>query len=415
MKIGHVVQKYGIPVNRLYFYINNGLLVPPKRNNQYIFDEHTIEELEWIIELKEMQFPLKTIHRLLSLRRISNYCSEEDQIELRNIYLEHSKSLLQKEKDFCSARQKVLQQLSVREKRTERVSQTGVPVDMLNLLCCPGCGGELVLENVTMNQKYIFQAVLHCSCGYSAMIQDGILQTPYKNQSLYDKPDINRELYRDLPSMTLSLFERSYRWLEEQIRRIPHGNVWLECYVNAWFFFHNHLELLNKEDSLIVLDKFPETISAYKAVIERQGTPCNILYISDASGTPPLRHNIIDCNMDFFASNEHNFYADNFFLSQLCPYLKKNCQAYGVYFFFQNGTRSMKKLQHDYPETFEENFNIRWFLQNLEKYFQLCDTDDCGFSLDSGENLGLGFHCPGEELHLQPYAAKLRAKEKNLI
>ena len=42
MKIGQVVQRYGIPVNTLYFYINNGLLVPPRRNSQYVFDAHTL-------------------------------------------------------------------------------------------------------------------------------------------------------------------------------------------------------------------------------------------------------------------------------------------------------------------------------------------------------------------------------------
>ena len=38
MKIGSVVRKYNIPVNRIYFYINNGLLVPSRHNNQYDFD-----------------------------------------------------------------------------------------------------------------------------------------------------------------------------------------------------------------------------------------------------------------------------------------------------------------------------------------------------------------------------------------
>ena len=72
----------------------------------------------------------------------------------------------------------------------------------------------------------------------------------------------------------------------------------------------------------------------------------------------------------------------------------------------------MNKLLHDYPEASRDNFNVRWFLQNLERDFQLRDTDDCGFSLDSGDNLGLGFHVRGEELHLQPYDAGLRTQEK---
>ena len=89
MKIGEVVKKYGISVNSLYFYINKGLLVPPRRNGQYQFDTKTLKELEWVLALKKMEFSLKTIHRLLSLRRISNFASLDDREEFRKIYKEH--------------------------------------------------------------------------------------------------------------------------------------------------------------------------------------------------------------------------------------------------------------------------------------------------------------------------------------
>ncbi len=97
--------------------------------------------------------------------------------------------------------------------------------------------------------------------------------------------------------------------------------------MNAWFFFHNHLELLDRRDRLIVIDKFPETLLAYKAIIERQGLPCDVLYISDCSSAPPLRENIIDCVMDFFAVNEHNFYHGDFYLNQLLPYLRRSASC----------------------------------------------------------------------------------------
>ena len=146
-----------------------------------------------------------------------------------------------------------------------------------------------------MNQRYVFQGELNCSCGYSAAIREGILHTGNVNTSPYDKPDTTRELYRDLPSLTLSLFEQSYRWLERCISSTAsHGKVWLEGYVNAWFFFHNHLSLLNSEDSLIVLDKFPETLAAYKEVIENQGSTCDILYLSLIHIF--LRHRVLHTN-----------------------------------------------------------------------------------------------------------------------
>ncbi len=224
MKIGQVVQRYGIPVNTLYFYINNGLLVPPRRNSQYVFDPHTLEELEWLLELKELEFPLKTIHRLLSLRRISNFCSEEDREELRAIFQEQAEELKRREAHISTARRRVGRKLFELERQPAAGIRTGVPVSMLGLLCCPNCRGELMLEGASMSQTYVFQATLRCTCGYSAAIRDGILQTKNVNTSLYDKPDTTREMYRDLPSMTLSLYERSYHWLEEHIKRkVTHG------------------------------------------------------------------------------------------------------------------------------------------------------------------------------------------------
>lgn len=414
MKIGEVVNKYQISVNNLYFYINNGLLVPPRRGSQYDFDKRTIEDLEKILELKQMEFPLKTIHRILSLRRISNYSSPEDWEELVSLYRAQESALLTRERTIASARQRLAGALAQMDASASMqfggaLPQTGVPLDMLPLICCPHCKKELLMEGIVMNSHYIFQASLRCDCGYQARIQDGILKTDHKNTSLHDKPDVNRELYKDLPDRTLSLFERSYHWMEERIRRsVRPGQIWMENYPNAWFFFHNHLELLGREDSLIVIDKFPETLESYKELIDRQGPPCNILYIADASETPPLREACVDCSMDFFASNEYNFYRTGFYLSTLKPYLRADARLFGVYFFFRHGKKTLQNLFRDYPESAPESFNERWFLRELRENFTILETDDCGSSDNSGKNLGLGFHEPGEELHLQAYAAQRR-------
>lgn len=265
------------------------------------------------------------------------------------------------------------------------------------------------MDHVTMSQRYIFQAELSCGCGYRAAIRDGVLETEHRNTSPYDKPDTTRELYRDLPSSTLSLFERSYRWLEGRIAPGPSGGrVWFEGYVTAWFFLHNHLELLRPNDLLIVMDKFPETLRAYKQVLEEQKCPCPVLYLADASTTPPLRRGVIHCCMDFFATNEHSFWDEGCYLAQMKPYFHPDCQFYGVYFSFHNGPKSMARYLRDYPGSSPHNFHWSWFLRAMEPDFVLRETEDCGCSLDSGTNLGLGFHIPGEELHLQAYWGILR-------
>ena len=56
MRIGKVSEKYHISVDNIYYYINYGLLVPPKPRGQYVFDEQTVRDLEWILGLKELDF-----------------------------------------------------------------------------------------------------------------------------------------------------------------------------------------------------------------------------------------------------------------------------------------------------------------------------------------------------------------------
>ena len=56
MRIGKISELYHISVDNLYYYIKYGLLVPPRPKGQYVFDQATLKDLEWILELKELDF-----------------------------------------------------------------------------------------------------------------------------------------------------------------------------------------------------------------------------------------------------------------------------------------------------------------------------------------------------------------------
>ena len=215
MKIGQAAKKFAVPVTSIYYYIKHGLLVPPVSRGQYVFDEKTLSDLEWLLTLKQMEFPLEVIHRVLSLRRISGLMPQEDRDELRKMFAKQDRALEEKIETLTHAQQLLRSSLSLLGAGDCEIVDTGVPLKMLRLLACPVCGGELRAQNASMDSRYIFEAEMNCRCGYSARIQNGILLTQNRNTSFYDKPDTIRELYRDLPSATLSLFERSYHWLGE--------------------------------------------------------------------------------------------------------------------------------------------------------------------------------------------------------
>ena len=76
----------------------------------------------------------------------------------------------------------------------------------------------------------------------------------------------------------------------------------------------------------------------------------------------------------------------------------------------------MENLMAQYPEAYEKNFSRDWFFQSLkESGYVPTDWEDCGFTTDSGANLGFGFHKKGEKMHLLPYLAKRDDKSERMF
>ena len=185
MRIGKISKEYHISIDNLHYYIKYGLLVPPKPKGQYFFDETTLKDLEWILALKKLDFSLREIHSILSLKRISNFADVED--------LEELKELFKSKRDLCQTeilkKQTVIKELDAHilkmdQAKTAEKSPTGVPIQALSLLCCPNCGASFSMQDVEMDQRFLYKGALSCKCGYHAKISSGILMTPNKNQNL---------------------------------------------------------------------------------------------------------------------------------------------------------------------------------------------------------------------------------------
>ncbi len=418
MRIGQVSEKYGISVDNLYYYIQYGLLVPPRPKSQYVFDERTLEDLERVLELKELDFTLNEIHRILSLYRISGLADAQDRRELQEMFQEKREACVKERERLEAALERLNEKIQELSREPDgQTGRIGLPVRMLDLLCCPRCGGSLRISRVDMNLQYLYSGELSCACGYQAQVQDGVVHTPNQEQSPYDKPDVDRELYKELPPALLSLFERSYNWMGDRLDGMElGGRVVMETYVNAWFFMHNHLRWLPPDGKYIVADKYPETLHMYKKLIEKQGYGLDILYIADSSLELPLKKGCVDLHLDFFAANEHNFYHHSFLYRRLREFLASDAGLLGTYFYLDNGRKSVENLLAQYPEACEKNFSQDWFLEELEKSgYRLEEKEDCGCTGDSGANLGFGFHEKGEMMHLLAYKAKKIEKSRTNV
>ena len=408
MKIGEVSRRYGISIDTLNYYIQYGLLVPPRNGGQRDFDDRTISDLEQILSLKKLRFTLQEIYRIITMSRISHFAGEEDQSDLAEMYrLKRDECL--NEAQACSEAARVLSE-RIASLQTASVScrRTGVPLRMMDLLRCPVCGRPFEVRSPVLNSASMESADLLCSCGYRATIRDGIVITGSSGPRPYDKPDTNRETYRNLPPDLITLFQSAYNWMVSRLLSFGTANrIILETGVNAWCFLHNHLEYLDPKGMYILTDRFPETLLAYKKLIDAQDYPLNFLYIADSSPQLPLQKKSIDLAVDFFSTNEYSFYSPSFLWTDLFPVLHPDARIIGTYFSFQNGTRSMRQLLEEYPSCSPQNFSRPYFLRSMASSgFLISESEEIGTTTDSGDNIGFSFHKTGEKMQLLSYLAR---------
>lgn len=72
MKIGEFSEHFNLPFETVRYYINKGLLIPHVKNDRYSFAPKDIKDIELILKLKSFRFSLHDIHRIISLKRLSN-------------------------------------------------------------------------------------------------------------------------------------------------------------------------------------------------------------------------------------------------------------------------------------------------------------------------------------------------------
>jgi len=181
----------------------------------------------------------------------------------------------------------------------------------------------------------------------------------------------------------------------------------METHINAYFYLQFELQHLDlTEAKIIIVDKFPEMLALYKDLIDRQGFEVDILYLADDSTKWPLKTGCVDIFLDFFASNEHQFYRPSSLSTEITPYLAAEANMLGTYFYMVNGHKTIRKLVADYPEASKENFDLNIFLRELNANgYRLLEDNHLGYITDSGEKWCFGFHVTGEEMHLMSYLA----------
>lgn len=411
MTIGEVAKTYDVSKDTLRYYIKTGLLIPEDAGKyaRCTFWERDIADLELILRMKSQLFSLQEIMYALSLRRTSNMIEPEtirsykELYEAKKLELREQIGVLNHAIDGIDA-----EMIRLSETTSGPDILTGVPLRALSLLRCPVCGGSMRLEQADLDSRYVFRGTLHCACGRSLRITDGILETGNLYTGKYDRPDLKRELYMDAGAQFVSYLQKSVdntcRFLRRQEESEP---VIMETHANALFFAYNHLEAVPEGSLYIVTDRFPELLMAYKHLLESLGVQRDFLFIADNSMCFPLKESCVNILVSCMSDIEYSLYETGSYIGEIKPYLKRKAEIIGTFLSFDDNGESQKQIHRKYPEgsalpfgkkTFEQKYHDAGYQLRMKEEGVVYQTNNTG-------KFTLSCHVPGEALRLYSFHA----------
>ena len=404
MKIGEFSKICNITKDTIRYYIKIGLITPSHEKNNIKFSLKDINDIKYIQELKKMEFNIKEIQEILKLKRISNWIEPdimEDYIKILKIKKEYIVAkIINLESSLEKLDIEISKYSSIHPKPGKKI---GVPLTALNLLACPNCKKQLNIENATINNNSIFQGNLTCSCGYEANIKDGILITKNKYTNIYDSPDLQRGLYKNLGNSFSMGFQKCSNFILNKLKKLDLNNkVILEANVNGYFFLYNHFTELDNNCLYIIHDKFPEMLIMYKKLIEYLNLDLNILFIADNSVEYPLKNNCVDILISFFGETEFQLYHNMTYIKATKKFYKNNIKVLGAYISIDKNSKTRKLILKKYPEAGKEysyNFAKTQEEYQKENFNLLCNK----FLVNSNATLNFASSCYSEKDPLYLY------------
>jgi DNA-binding transcriptional MerR regulator len=416
VKISEFAKHFNITVITIRYYVNCGMLLPEVHNKQYRFDERCVKDMELILLFKSFEFSITEIQQILALIRLSNLTAVDDVADLIRILeqkdIELKEKLMQSQLNIRALERYIHSVKEEQQKMSVKPLRQGVPIEMLPLICCPDCQTPLSLRGADIYNGQVIRAELNCSCGYQATIQNGILITRGGTISELDSPDTDRKFYKDLPVSWVTLFQRAFNWMLAQYASINlKGKVIMENHINCYFFLFARLSELDPDAYYIFSDKYPEIVSQFKELIERQNLSLKILYIADSTFRYPLKHECIDLYVDYHSLNEYSiFNKDRDIFHIMLPFLRHGANILGTYFYFSANSPSRRKLLHEYPDCAPTNFSLAHFKNAVEACNLVCLQEDEPGSVSEwgGQNRNFTFHVKDDPMHLYSYHCKLK-------
>ncbi|MFY9429485.1 MAG: MerR family transcriptional regulator [bacterium] len=397
MRIGKFASKFKVTRDTVRHYLDLGLLNPQKKGGQYFFGEEDLADMEMILGFKGLGFSLAEILKLMSCKRLTGVNSEE----YRTLYL----SLLQEKKNsidkevqrYLEMRAKIKGIIDLSSNRAKKGGKTlGFPIAALSILACPLCQGRLNISDGKIKANMILKACIHCACGYSALIEDGIYMDPksVRKRTLPDgrKWPTRKEFLALVSPQYINMRYKAVDTMIEMMQEeMDNPGYILALDPCVCLFLMHYIKYLPADATYILNEVDPEKVGAAKKEIESNYDHDNFAFFCCDIDRLPIARKTLDIVIDYFMTKRHAREKDSFVIAEVLPLLREQGLVVGAYPHFKGSSKKAFSLP-----------------ANLRKYYDLEELQAMYGELAVEEKEGIDL---GAVLVDNPYEPELLDKE----
>ncbi|MEK4069270.1 MerR family transcriptional regulator [Peribacillus sp. FSL R5-0717] len=409
MKIGPFAKLFHVTTDTVRYYIEQGLLIPDKKNTQYQMNQLCLDDMAFITELKKFQFTLLEIQQILSYRRVTNFSDHEDIDYYNNILIDKKNSLTKKKEDISKAIQLIEKAVQTSSPSSKEENFTGIPLSFVNLLYCPKCHIPLEMKDITIKKVYIQTGSLTCTCGYEAVIEEGIIITANLYEtSPYPSYFYDKETIKEINPKMINLFEKSNFWFQKVLQNVDLKNkLIVETNVDAFVSLPKYIDVIETSASYVFSGYSLAMLKKVRKRIERMNPKPNVLYILNSDLNLPLKPLSIDVFLDSFTANDFSLLNPQFPIHVLKNYFHSSSTIVGGYSYYDSSATSLKNISALYPNSHEHILYPKYIEENISvNGFQITQCENIGFCTDPGSFFD--YHVINEKFHMLMYLASTK-------
>ncbi|MGC5327236.1 MerR family transcriptional regulator [Brevibacillus sp. SYSU BS000544] len=403
MKIGTFAKLFHVSVDTIRYYIELGLLVPEKKGAQIQMNQSCLDDMEIIMELKQLQFSLHEIQKFLSYKRLT---INLDISYYRNLLLEKKNQFLEEKKKINQSILLLNEKLQSFEDHSSLRSHSGVPIPFVSFLYCPHCKVQLHITDASIRDSNICEAKLSCSCGYFALIQEGIIITSNLEKSPYCILD--EDTMKEFTPTFVSLKEKGQYWLFKELKKQDLSNkIVIETNIDISISLPKSITSLHPNAIYIFCGSSLVMLKKLKCLIEKNNSNLRIVYFQNTDYALPLKPGSIDVVVDSITTNDVCSHRNISPITLLKNYMNQRSMVIGNYLYYHEGAISLRNFRTLYPNSHPQILYPNYLETNLVKEGLVLEHKEL---IGSTNNPGifLDYHEQGEKVNLLGYLANHR-------